>query len=71
MVPISEAIDGIIEHDLTVDGICREVDDDTIFACAFVADVDHLAAGDSDLPEIGESRTVRIVIPRDFEALFM
>jgi putative PIN family toxin of toxin-antitoxin system len=71
MVPVREAIDRIIDHDLRISGICRAADDDNVLACAFAAKAEYLVTGDSDLLEIGTSRGVKIVTPRDFEALFV
>lgn len=69
--PISAAIDQIIDHNLKITNICRDADDDNIIACAVAAKADYLVTGDSDLLEIKKYQGVRIISPRDFEALFV
>ncbi|MBI5373861.1 MAG: putative toxin-antitoxin system toxin component, PIN family [Candidatus Schekmanbacteria bacterium] len=71
MEPISEAIEEIIEHNLKISNICRDSDDDNILACAFAAKADYLVTGDSDLLDIKYYEDVKIITPRDFEALFI
>jgi len=71
MEPISEAIERSIDHDLKITDICRDADDDNIIACAVAAKADYLVTGDSDLLEIKDYQGVRIITPRDFEALFV
>jgi uncharacterized protein len=71
MEPISESISQVIEHSLKVKDICRDADDDNIIACAVAAKADYLVTGDSDLLEIKDYQGVRIINPRDFEALFV
>lgn len=68
--PISEAIDLVIEHSHKVENICRDTDDDNVLACA-TAKADYLVTGDSDLLVIKSYRSIKIVTPRDFEALFI
>jgi len=69
--PISEAIGQIIKHNLKITNICRDADDDNVIACAVAAKADYLVTGDSDLLEIKNYRGVKIITPRDFEALFV
>jgi uncharacterized protein len=71
MEPISEAVSRVIEHSLKITDICRDADDDNIIACAAVAKADYIVTGDSDLLEIKSYQGVKIITPRDFEALFM
>jgi len=71
MEPISEAIELILDHDLKVTGICRDADDDKIIACAIAAKAVYLVTGDSDLLEIKSHKGIKIISPRDFEALFV
>ena len=71
MEPISEAIEQIIEHNLKTAKICRDADDDNILACAFAAQAAYLVTGDADLLEIRNCQDVKIITPRDFEALFV
>ena len=68
--PIIEAIERSIDHDLKITDICRDADDDNIIACAAAAKADYLVTGDSDLLEIKSYKGIKIVTPRDFEALF-
>ncbi len=69
--PVSEAIERIIEHDLKITDICRDADDDNILACALASKADYLVTGDSDLLMIKKFHGIRIITPRDFEALFL
>jgi putative PIN family toxin of toxin-antitoxin system len=71
MKPIDEAVSQVIEHGLKVADICRDADDDNIIACAVAAKADYLVTGDSDLLEIKSYKGVKIITPRDFEALFI
>lgn len=68
--PIKEAIERCIEHDFKITDICRDADDDNIIACAVAAKADYLVTGDSDLLEIKSHKDIKIITPRDFEALF-
>lgn len=71
MTPITEATSRFIEDDLKVISVCRDSSDDAILACALAAGADYLVTGDADLLEIGNFHSIRIVTPRDFEALFL
>ena len=71
MEPINEAICQVIEYSLKITDICRDADDDNIIACAAAAKADYLVTGDSDLLEIKGYQGVKIITPRDFEALFV
>ncbi|MBI4825965.1 MAG: putative toxin-antitoxin system toxin component, PIN family [Nitrospirae bacterium] len=68
--PISEAIDEILEHNIKVSNICRDTDDDNVLACALAAKADYLVTGDADLLVIKSYKGIKIITPRDFEALF-
>ncbi len=68
--PIREAISEIIDHEPKIGRICRDRDDDHVLACALAAKADYLVTGDADLLDIKTFRRVRIVTPRNFEALF-
>ena len=70
MEPISEAIERCIEHNIKIMDICRDADDDNIIACAVAAKADYLVTGDFDLLEIKKYKDIKIITPRDFEALF-
>jgi uncharacterized protein len=50
--------------------VCRDPDDDEILACAVAIGANCLVTGDSDLQEIGNYGSVKIVSPRSFELLF-
>ncbi|HWQ69294.1 MAG TPA: putative toxin-antitoxin system toxin component, PIN family [Patescibacteria group bacterium] len=67
---ICEAMSEIIGQEPEIDSICRDRDDDHVLACALAAKADYLVTGDADLLDIKSFRRVRIVTPRDFEALF-
>jgi putative PIN family toxin of toxin-antitoxin system len=70
MEPISEAIEHVIKHNMKITDVCRDADDDNILACALAAKADYIVTGDSDLIEIKNFGGVKIVTPRDFEAMF-
>ena len=69
--PINEAIHQVIEQNLKVTDVCRDATDDNIIACAVAAKADYLVTGDSDLLVIRSYQGIKIVTPRDFEALFL
>ena len=71
MEPVTEAVDQIIEHTLKIKGVCRDTDDANILACALAAKAKYLVTGDADLPELKSYQGIRIITPRDFEALFL
>ncbi|MDP2277801.1 MAG: putative toxin-antitoxin system toxin component, PIN family [Nitrospirota bacterium] len=70
MEPVSEAIDHVIKHNVKITGICRDTDDDNVLACALAAKAGYLVTGDADLLALKNFRGVKIITPRDFEALF-
>lgn len=70
MEPVTEAVGRIIEHDINVNGVCRDADDDNILACALAAGAEYLVTGDADLIVIGEYKGIKIITPRDFELMF-
>jgi putative PIN family toxin of toxin-antitoxin system len=70
MEPIGEALSQIIEHSIKIKDICRDADDDNVIACAVAAKADFIVTGDSDLIDLKSCRGVKIVTPRDFEAMF-
>ena len=51
--------------------VCRDRADDAILACALAARAGFLVTGDDDLLELRSFERIRIVRPRDFEALFV
>ncbi len=71
MVTLTEAVGQIIEHNLKIKGVCRDTDDDNILACALAAKAEYLVTGDTDLLELKSYQGIRIITPRDFEALFL
>lgn len=71
MEPVTEAVTQIIEHNMKIKGICRDADDDNILACALAAKAEYLVTGDADLLELKRYQDIRIITPRDFEALFL
>lgn len=70
MESVIEAIDQVIEHNIKISNICRDIDDDNVLACAMAAKADYLVTGDSDLLVIKSYQNINIITPRDFEALF-
>jgi putative PIN family toxin of toxin-antitoxin system len=71
MEPIYEAISRVIDHNLRLTNICRDADDDNVIACAVAAKANYLITGDADLLQVKACRGVKIITPRDFEALFV
>ncbi|VUZ86452.1 PilT protein domain-containing protein [Candidatus Methylomirabilis lanthanidiphila] len=67
---ISEATSHITNQEPEISGVCRDRDDDHVLACALAARAHYLVTGDTDLLSLGSFRQVRIVTPRDVEALF-
>jgi predicted nucleic acid-binding protein len=46
-------------------------DNDNIIACAVAAKADYLVTGDFDLLNVKHYKGIKIISPRDFEALFI
>ncbi len=69
--PIHEAVRQVIEQNLQITNVCRDAADDNIIACAVSAKADYLVTGDADLLVIRSYEGIKIVTPRDFEALFL
>ena len=67
---VSEAMHSVVIPSQSVQGICRDPDDDAILACALEAGADYLVTGDVDLLELKIFKRIRIVTPREFELLF-
>jgi len=67
---VSEAMHSVVSPSQSVQGLCRDPDDDSILACALEAGADYLVTGDVDLLELKIFKGIRIVTPREFEMLF-
>ena len=67
---MSEVFSQVLDHSLKIKDICRDAADDNIIACAVAAKADYLVTGDADLLELKIYQGIRIITPRDFEALF-
>jgi putative PIN family toxin of toxin-antitoxin system len=67
---VSEAMHSVVSPSQSVQGICRDPDDDSILACALEAGADYLVTGDVDLLKLKIFKGIRIVTPREFELLF-
>jgi len=67
---VSEAMHSVVSPSQSVQGICRDPDDDSILACALEAGADYLVTGNVDLLELKIFKGIRIVTPREFELLF-
>jgi len=67
---VSEAMHSVVSPSQSVQGLCRDPDDDSILACALEAGADYLVTGDVDLLELKIFKGIRIVTPREFELLF-
>jgi len=64
-----EAVHTIVKPNIAVRDVCRDPDDDHVLACARAAGVDYLVTGDADLLVLGKFEGIRIISPRDFEAM--
>ncbi|MBX6423901.1 putative toxin-antitoxin system toxin component, PIN family [Thermosulfurimonas sp. F29] len=60
----------VIQPTRTIQGVCRDEDDNQILACALSAGADYLVTGDKDLLEIAHFEELKIISPREFEAFF-
>ncbi|MEW6409566.1 MAG: putative toxin-antitoxin system toxin component, PIN family [Nitrospirota bacterium] len=58
------------DNNITVKGVCRDIDDDSVLACALAAKVDYIVTGDPDLLAVGTYQGIKIITPRNFELLF-
>ena len=52
-----------------IEGVCRDRDDDLILSCALSSGANYLISGDKDLLELKEYKGIKIISPRDFEAM--
>lgn len=68
---LNEAIRKVVTHNITIPETCIDKDDDNIIACAVAAKADYLVTGDSDLLTLRQYENIKIISPRDFEALFV
>lgn len=68
---ITEAISKVVSHNIRIPKTCVDKDDDNIIACAIAAKADYLVTGDSDLLIIKQYEGIKIISPRNFEALFV
>lgn len=66
---IKEASCRLVTPDSSVDGVCRDKDDNRILACVRAAKADYLVSGDADLLVFESFEGAVIIRPRDFEAL--
>ena len=72
---IEEALEVIMETSVFVEiteeikGVCRDRDDDLILSCALSSGANYLISGDKDLLEVKEYKGIKIISPRDFEAM--
>jgi putative PIN family toxin of toxin-antitoxin system len=67
---VSEAMHSVVRPSQSVQGVCRDPEDDAILACALEAGADYLVTGDVDLLELKLFKGIRVVTPREFELLF-
>ena len=50
----------------TIQGICRDSDDDKILECAILGDVDFIISGDNDLLSLKIFQGIPIITPSDY-----
>jgi uncharacterized protein len=49
--------------------VCRDPDDDLFLTVAIIAKAPFLVIGDKDLPELRESKSIKIISPQEYLAL--
>jgi len=67
---VAEAAYEILHELHPISGICRDPNDDKIIACAIDASADYIVTGDEDLLILKKYNDIKIINPRNFEALF-
>ena len=60
----------IIEIKGNIRKICRDPDDDKFIACAESASADLIVTGDMDLLDIGQYKSVKIIVASEFLKMF-
>lgn len=45
----------------TVDGVCRDTEDDKFISCAVSASADYIVSGDRDLYDLGRYKSIKII----------
>jgi len=68
---INEAAGRVVKPGITIPETCIDRDDDNVIVCAVAAGADYLVTGDSDLLVLKQYENIKILSPRDFEALFV
>jgi len=69
IVLLQDAVQAMVKPDSAAPNVCRDPDDNHILAGAHAAKVDYLVTGDADLLVLRKFGDVRIIRPRDFEAI--
>lgn len=67
---LQEGSEAVMPGPVPVVGVSRDPSDDAVLTCALAAQAEFLVTGDADLLALQTFRGIRIVRPRDFEALF-
>lgn len=67
---VSEAASEILHTLHPAPNICRDPNDDMILACAVDGLADYIVTGDDDLLLLKNYQDIKIINPRNFEALF-
>jgi len=60
----------VVEANEAIKDACKDRDDDKFLSCAVSARAAYLVTGDTDLLVMKNFKGVKIITPRDFEALF-
>ncbi len=68
---LTEAADEIYQPKGSLEGVCRDPDDDIILVCVAETGSDYLVTGDKDLLVLKKYQGAKIINPRDFELLFI
>ncbi|NCO67324.1 MAG: putative toxin-antitoxin system toxin component, PIN family [Nitrospirae bacterium] len=60
----------VVEANEVIKDACKDRDDDKFLSCAVSARAAYLVTGDTDLLVMKNFKGVKIITPRDFEAMF-
>jgi putative PIN family toxin of toxin-antitoxin system len=56
----------VVPATVTVEGVCRDPDDDVFLAAALSGDADYIVSGDHDLQALGEYQGIEVLSPKAF-----
>ena len=59
----------IVPASVTVEGVCRDPDDDAFLAAALSGGADYIVSGDHDLQALDKYQNVKMLSPKEFADL--